>query len=243
MVPSIYLINLDKDTSRLRAMSQQLAELCLPFERIEAVSGTNMPSWLRPYFLDDGGQIIANLTPGEVGCYASHLLAIEKAVEQNRPAIVLEDDLRLHAHFRDVLDLAAQLPADLDMLKLTRLGGHRQIPVKTLPSGQTIVKFPRVPLGAGAYLITPAGARKFLEWKTLRTAPIDQDFRRPWDCRLSIYGVEPMPAEQNIGSSTIETFGPLPQQRKFHENHPLVERIQRHVYEVQWLGWRHGLIR
>lgn len=47
----IYLINLDQDTERLKHMTEHLHGLGLNFERVPAILGTDMPDWLRPYFL------------------------------------------------------------------------------------------------------------------------------------------------------------------------------------------------
>ena len=52
MSTQVFLINLEKDRDRLESMTAQLAALSIPFERVEAVYGTKMPEWIKPYFLD-----------------------------------------------------------------------------------------------------------------------------------------------------------------------------------------------
>ena len=45
MAPLIYVINLDRDTERLASISANLAALGLPFERLPAVIGKDVPEW------------------------------------------------------------------------------------------------------------------------------------------------------------------------------------------------------
>lgn len=63
MSTQVFLINLEKDRDRLGIMTAQMAALSIPFERVEAVYGTKMPEWIKPYFLDQAGNIASDLLP------------------------------------------------------------------------------------------------------------------------------------------------------------------------------------
>lgn len=235
----VFLINLSKDTDRLKAMSNQLVRLALPFERIEAVYGTQLPEWLRPYFLNAQGQVAPELEPGEVGCYASHLLVLKRIVENNTPGLVLEDDLELDEKLPEILASTHALPRDWDILRLSGYENHfPKFPAGALSEGKKVIKYSRVPFGTGAYLITPQGARKFLSWRTLRTAPVDYDLRRVWDCRLATYGIDPFPVRQNTFPSVIEEMGTRKRGKKYHSGQRLSYRVGRLAYEIRWLGIR-----
>ena len=233
----IYLINLDRDAERLAYMKTQLDKLSLSFERFPAIYGVALPDWLRPFFLDKDRKIASDLRAGEVGCYASHLMLMKRVMDSGESAIILEDDLSLSQNFPEVMRRCLpSLPAGLDMLKLAGRDKRTKFQLKALPTGHRLVKYARVPLGTGAYFITPAGAKKFLSWKTLRSAPIDEDLRRPWDCRMSIYGLDPAPTMQNVGASSITTIGERPRGRKYYPGHPVQEAAIRAAYEIGWLG-------
>ena len=239
MSASVFLINLSKDTDRLKAISNQLVRLALPFERIEAVYGTQLPEWLRPYFLNAQGEVASELEPGEVGCYASHLLVLKRIAENNTPGLVLEDDLEFDAKLPEILASTHAFPKDWDFLRLSGHENHTpKFLVGTLPNGQKVIKYSRVPFGTGAYLVTPQGARKFLSWRTLRTAPVDYDLRRVWNYRLATYGIDPFPIRQNTFPSIIEEMGTRKRGKKYHSGQRLSNRVERLVYEIRWLGIR-----
>jgi glycosyl transferase family 25 len=244
--PDVYLINLDRDLERLEYVGGQLKSLGVAFKRVPAIHGLAMPEWLKPYFLNADGSVASQLMPGEVGCYASHLLVMRMIIESGKPGIVLEDDLRLATNFREVVTAAIDaLPSDLDMLKLTLPGKRRHFPVRTLGGDRRIVKFGKVPVGTGAYLITPAGAHRFLTYRSARSIPIDQELRRPWLCPLKLYGLMPAPAEQNVLPSTISTFGARLKMTHHERRSPLLEAFSRIRYEIGWLGpraWARSLV-
>ena len=45
MAPLIYVINLDRDAERMASIRANLEGLGLPFERLSAVMGKNVPEW------------------------------------------------------------------------------------------------------------------------------------------------------------------------------------------------------
>jgi len=235
MVVPTYLINLRRDGARLERMSAQLSRLGLPFERLDAIHGLDMPGWLQPYFLDAEGKSASRLLPGEIGCYASHLLACAIIAQRGLPALVLEDDLEIADGFTDLLRAFGTLPAGWDIVRLSN--PHKRIcfRVSGLTDRFSLVKFSRVPPSTGAYLLSPAGARKFLGWKHLRTLPVDQDLRRNWDCGLKTYGVFPQPVIANIGASTIDGMQMRSSQR-LRTMFGVQDYLARSWDEICWIG-------
>ena len=73
--PPVFVINLDRSWQRREYMEGQANQLGLAYERISAVDGLNVPEWLRSEF--DGPH---TMSPGEVGCYASHLVVAQRIV-------------------------------------------------------------------------------------------------------------------------------------------------------------------
>ncbi len=241
-VPRVYLINLDRDTERLAFMSSQLVNLGLSFERVAAVHGADTPVWLRPYFLDQNGNIASGLSAGEVGCYASHLMLMRQIAESGEPALVLEDDIRIEAAFPELLRRIDLLPGGWDIIRLSNAADLRSFPVARLGLGYRAVKYSRVPPSTGAYLITPEGARKFLTYRVARDMPVDQDLRRTWEHGLATYGILPCPiARDAFGASSIEGFGPRRRASKKRERRRDTW-LQRARFDIGWLGLRGWLV-
>jgi glycosyl transferase family 25 len=235
MVVPTYLINLRRDGARLARMSAQLSRLGLDFERLEAIHGLDMPGWLQPYFFNADGKVASRLLPGEIGCYASHLVACATVAQRGVPALVLEDDLEISDGFTDLLRSFSSLPAGWDIVRLSNPHKRACIRVSGLTDRYSLVKFSRVPPSTGAYLLSPTGARKFLGWKLLRTLPVDQDLRRTWDCGLRTYGVFPQPVLADIGASTIDAMQ-MRSRQKLRKMFGVQDYLARSWHEICWIG-------
>lgn len=206
MAPEIIVINLDCDTARLAHMRRQLSGAGLRYERFAALRGDALPADLARYF--PAG---ARLSPGEIGCYASHLAIMQRIVrgEIAQPLLVLEDDVGLPADLEDALStLVTALPARWDIVRLSYMTKQLVRPLAGIGGGRTLVRYSRVPTTTGAYLISETGARKFLAHRP-RTAPIDHDLRRVWEWDLDTYGVNPPFIDhQALRHSSIDALSP-----------------------------------
>lgn len=233
----VFLINLDTDQERLEFMAEQLEFIGIKYERFSGIRGTALPGWLKPYFLNDDGSLASELSNGEVGCYASHLCVIDMVRQSGKPALILEDDLRLPDDLPDILSAISLLEIDFDILRLTFENRSLKIISGYLPTGHKIVKYSRVPAGLGAYVITPNGARKFINWRRTRTNPVDIDMRNVWDSGLKTYGLLPSPIAQNVLESSIEKMNSVECNRRYLKKpHTLRDYLKRVHYNVAWLG-------
>jgi glycosyl transferase, family 25 len=92
----IWLINLDRDTQRLARMQQQLVAMGLDYTRFAAIDGRAQADELAARvdaatYARNMGQ---NVTPGHIGCYASHVAVWEQVAQPTQPvALILEDDV------------------------------------------------------------------------------------------------------------------------------------------------------
>src|SRR5262245_24554707 len=173
--PLTLVINLDRDAARWAHMQRELARTGLALERFPAVLGTALPNELRPYF--DSASL---LTPGEIGCYASHLRICQRIVagDYPSPTLVLEDDLGVGDGLVDILRaLPSVLPRSWDMVRLANTPKSAVLDVAPLPHGRKLVRYSRVPTSTGASLVSRSGAEKFLK-RAPRNLPIHQDLRR-----------------------------------------------------------------
>jgi glycosyl transferase, family 25 len=213
MAFATYLINLDRDPDRLKHMAAEFAREGLAFTRIPAVLGLAMPDWVRPCFLDDRGQIASTLKVGEVGCYASHLVAARRLLDEGHDcALICEDDLILPLGLAALIeDALVKLPAGWDILRLSNPEKAPWQVHSQLANGSDLSIYARVPNNTGAHLLSRSGAQKLLA-EGLRDLQIDEHLRRPWLFKatspgMETFGIVPMPIQSNIFDSTIDQIG------------------------------------
>ena len=213
-VPAFF-INRERDRERRSFIEAQLAACGLPAERIRAVDGRDVPSALRHYFLENG-ELTSKLSAGEIGCYASHLLAAQHILARGLPyALIVEDDATLPASLRrDLREILDALPVDWDIVQLCADPTHAFKPITGLRQGRDIIRYSRIPGGAVGYLMSAQGARKFLARYT-REWPVDTDIRQPWVFGTNVFGVMPkLIGHSGVLKSAVLEYGERSRRRR-----------------------------
>jgi len=203
---SALLLNLDRDTARREHMEKQLELACISFSRQSGVLGDAVPDALLPYFYDPFGRPKTTMKRGEIGCYASHLLALQRIAsgELGEAVLVMEDDLDLDQGLADIIAEARhKAPSGWDILRLSSPSRRAFVPLAKVGSNHLLVRYSKIPNSAGAYLVTPKGAQKFLE-RGIRGLTFDDDLRRPWFHDMETFGVLPPPVKAGVLTSTID---------------------------------------
>ena len=195
---SVY-INLEREQLRQRLIEAELDRIGLAATRLPAVDQLAVPPDLAGYFAHVAQKRAPLITPGAIGCYASHLRAYKQIMAERAAAtLVLEDDAILDDDLAEVIrETLAVLPAGWDMVHLGQSPRHAVKPLAELPNGRTLVRYSRIPFGAAGYLISLAGAKKMLNPAIPRFWAIDLDTRRAWVFGLDVYGVVAPPIRQN----------------------------------------------
>lgn len=203
-------INLDRDTARRSHMEAECAKAGLSPVRLSAANGAALDETLRPYFPNAGDRERSFLSPGETGCYASHLAICRRiaAGELQAPVIVFEDDIELHEGFSALIERVLQsLPADWDIVRLSNDTKQVAIPYAELTDASQLVRYSTIPGSTGAQMWSRAGAEKFIAAEP-RDLPIDQDLKRAWHWKLNTFGVLPAPVRRDIfDTSSIDAIG------------------------------------
>ncbi|MCX7359390.1 MAG: glycosyltransferase family 25 protein [Alphaproteobacteria bacterium] len=238
MTHGIVVINLDRDTARMAHMRCELDRAGVSFERFAALRGDALPFDLSRYFPTG-----VALSPGEIGCYASHLAIMKQIVRGQRsaPLLVLEDDVGLPADLGSALEkLIAVLPEHWDIVRLSYPTKLVTRPIAALGAGRHLVRYSRVPTTTGAYLISASGARKFLAERP-RSVPVDHDLRQVWDWDLNTYGVSPpLIAHDVLGVSSIDTLSPKGRaalQRRQRELRATLARLHQGIRDFGFSRW------
>ena len=184
----ILLINLRESKDRLNHSRQELSRFGLSFERIEAIDGRQMSqAELNQFSVWDRSAFFKPLSPGEVGCYLSHIAATKRIVSEGWPwTLVLEDDFKLSDDFLKEMNRLSQ--TDLSAYDLIKIEGRTRggEVIQRLDENHVIIRHRRPPSCTIAQIWSFAGAKKFLEKSTLLKRPVDVQLKHWWEINLHI---------------------------------------------------------
>lgn len=101
-----FVISMPTSVERRKHVTDSLSSKGIAFEFIDAVNGREnkhplLHRYDRAHYIINRGR---EAKAGELGCYASHYLAWEKACELNEPIVVLEDDLTVQDDFVQIIN-------------------------------------------------------------------------------------------------------------------------------------------
>lgn len=189
-----FLINLKDSKERLSRMQDILGRLDIDFERIEAVNGKAMdPAKVLEiqYPLNDlyyRTRFTRLLSPGEVGCYLSHIACWKRLVNSNEQwALIMEDDIIVSSLAGQYMKSCDWIPPQVDVCQLSMLNhkknkdfivGFERLKVD---DRLTLVqpKYP-LPVGAHAYLISRKAAQEAIRQSSKLASPVDIFLFSPW---------------------------------------------------------------
>ncbi|WKT93334.1 glycosyltransferase family 25 protein [Brucella anthropi] len=186
----VYVINLARSRDRWDRLKSNADALSIELRRVEAVEGKLLsPEELTDF--DDGafrrwhGKVAL---PAEIGCYFSHIRALEMVADGAEPfAVIVEDDIVLPSTFNaSVNQLTHVLGWDVIKLVNHRLSAFR--PFLQVNDEITVGRSLHGPMGsAAAYLVTRQAARKLS--KSIRTMrlPYDVELERGWAAGHQIF--------------------------------------------------------
>lgn len=120
----VYVISLESDHARKSKLLKNFPKGFADFHFINAVDGRKLSAsdyfnYIKQYLYENN----RILTPSEVGCALSHMLAYEKIIETNAPALILEDDI---LGDDNKLKAAKKLLDDIKSNEIILLGGLTQ---------------------------------------------------------------------------------------------------------------------
>lgn len=213
MTISIYVINLDRSTGRLREIRARLDAFGLPFERVPAFDGRQLDlATVADYDAQRTKRYLGRgLVGGEIGCYRSHLAAAARFLASDASyALVLEDDAVPKC---DPVELLSIVIPDLERSDpdwLLMNVGNRSLkiatPLSRHPFGgvsYSLVAAHYFPMSTFAIVWSRRGAAAFVEGHEKIFAPVDNFFRH-WLTREGHgYSISPPPVGTDHGVSEI----------------------------------------
>ncbi|MDB4117659.1 glycosyltransferase family 25 protein [Amylibacter sp.] len=187
---AIYLINLDCADQRLLSAEAEINSARLKYERLSAIDGSKL---LR-HQEDQYDEALAykkygrSLSGGEIGCYLSHLNAVNLFLQTDLEyCLVLEDDIKLHSEFNSVLHeliifLNSNRKSNFDVVNLCNKPKKIYNKLYTITANNSnfdLCKAHFFPVLTTAILWTRHGAEKFRASCQPIHSPIDQ-FLKDW---------------------------------------------------------------
>jgi glycosyl transferase family 25 len=180
------------------------------------------------FVIETGRQV----TPGEIGCYASHLAVWRMAETANEAIVILEDDAVLSEDFREALTISASLIQQCGFIRLQNEHRGRSRPVLQISDPFELRLYSRVPHSASGYVIAPRVARALACAAATMTAPIDVFMKKFWEHKQLMFGLTPYAVDVGIDAAQ-STIGA---RRKAAKN--IHQRIERQAYKLQCFGRR-----
>jgi len=229
----VFVISLQDSTSRRANASAQLDRAGIPFEFFDAVRGDTA---LQQYFSGyDEIEFVLNtgryVTPGEIGCYASHLAMWRKCTELDEAIMIMEDDFLLDERFADAFEVVATRTADLGYLRLQSETKGKKRLLEKLETFQ-LWRYTRYPHSAMCYGIAPSVAKTFISSSSVLTAPIDVHVKKFWEHGHLMYGLTPYTVTESEASSQ-STIRSRDKAKK-----PLLIRLRRVLRKLNWFVQR-----
>jgi glycosyl transferase family 25 len=144
------------------------------------------------------------LSVPEIAVCSSHVAVLNEFLERGSTeyVLVLEDDVVFDTDFPLGEFGALCVEKGIDYIRL--FGKHYAAAVRLgFFFDRSIVRYKSSPAGAQAYLMSKAGARKFLEGFRSVDAPIDLAIDRFWTLELPIYSIFPYPIIERYSPTSI----------------------------------------
>ncbi|ANF62375.1 glycosyltransferase family 25 protein [[Haemophilus] ducreyi] len=236
MLP-IFIINLEKSVERKKIIQQQFSHLAteIPFEFFNAIYGKENPDFYLFKKYNESERIKRKgnqMNLAQLGCFASHYLLWEKCLELNQPIIILEDDAILHDNFIEAYDFLSDKENIFEFLWLSPPAPARrgqqgkklyQINAKEL----SVFKFYKCWGNTTGYYITPAAAKKLLNYCQEWIYDLDITIERYWANDLACLALIPACLEPDL---SLESNIPVD---KGKQQRTVAIRLRREFYALK----------
>jgi glycosyl transferase family 25 len=186
----IYIVTIPRAKERLDAIFQASEGFGLDLRPIDGVDGKMVPEdeWIyvnKRGFMLNAGRIPL---PGEYGCYASHIIAMQRFLnEGGEYALIVEDDVTFTKDTNEKLQRIIDVAPKDALIKLTchrRKGFYKKAEHK---NGVIFGRYFFGPQGSSAaYLISRKAAERFLAKSSKMVVPYDRAIENGWDNCINV---------------------------------------------------------
>jgi glycosyl transferase family 25 len=191
-------LNLDHASDRWEYTRRNFAKVNVHLQRVSAVLGKNLPFPIPEHDAIAYGRWHGKKTiPGEVGCYLSHIKAMDIFLDsQESHALICEDDVKPVEQFHDILASALGFQEHWDILRLSGFHDAKPRPISALKHGYSLAVNLKFLAGTGAYVINRYAATVLREKLLPMFLPYDHALDREWSWGLKSLCIDPLPIDQ-----------------------------------------------
>jgi len=199
----VLVISLERSLERRERVEEQLAKTKLQWTFMNAVDGYALPQMPSSYQKKKVKRLQGyELTPGEVGCYLSHIEAWKACVSNQKITLVFEDDFVLSPQFEIVLNDLLSISGEWDLVRLSGIyGTNDSVLVKR--DSYSLVRNLGEPCGTACYVLNPKGAQILLQNTADIYEPVDHYLEHFKKHGLRCLAAKPYPVELAHTKSTI----------------------------------------
>jgi glycosyl transferase, family 25 len=199
----VRVISLERSTDRRERVRHELDNFFLDWQFLDAVDGFALKVLPQSYDQPKVKRLQGyELTPGEIGCYLSHMKAWEKCVEQDKTMLVLEDDFVINGDLRKVFESLTQMQQKWSLVRLAALYDVEYSVIDRC-EGIKLVENKGDPVGAAAYVIKPSAAAHLIKCSSAIYEPVDHYLEHYSKHGLRMLAVRPYPISIVGKDSTI----------------------------------------
>jgi glycosyl transferase family 25 len=156
----IFIINLSTAIERRQFQKKQMSKLDLNYEFVEATSIHDISDETYAKHLHDWQRPLRNT---EVACYFSHRSLWQKIIDNNSPALILEDDALVSKCVPELLKSFIS-KKNVDFINLEVAGRKKFISKigEDIACNSALFRLYQDRTGAAGYVLWPSGAKKLL---------------------------------------------------------------------------------
>ncbi|RUO81518.1 hypothetical protein CWI84_01815 [Idiomarina tyrosinivorans] len=213
-----FVINRERDKTRLEQLKNQFNKSGKAFTRVDAVDPHQITDGDYQRWVDverNRRDYHHDLSSLQLAQYINHRRSWEMIVESGVDyGVVLEDDVILTDSFRVLANYIEAIDVPWNMIKLAepfrpeRKRQHHRF------GAVTVVRYERVPRGCCAYAIKADAARELLERSEKIFRPVDIDMQWWWEFGLNVIGLKPYPVQLSHRLGRDPAYAWTPPQRQ-----------------------------
>lgn len=226
----VVVLTLRQSTDRQARIKKLLDEAGIEFEFFWGVDGRKDSDPLLSMY-NESKRLRAKgkpMTPGQLGCFASHYHIWQNCVRDDKRYVVLEDDTVFdEAGLHSFLRITPSLPSHFECLRLfeNKTRNHKEYELTRIGPFK-ILRYIKGPMSTMGYYITPEAARKYLVSADPVFLPVDIYMDRYWVNNVSCLGVKPAIVFHDFEFESIIGY------EKKNSRRPLLMRVNRELFQL-----------